>query len=143
MHLHRFLLLSSVVSLGVVAAACTPGTEPPPREFEVAGDEERGGFDRLLLGPGVGAGRLFVDRIVLNAGESLFETPQVTLGTLTVFVLDGAVELTASEMEATLETDEVATFAAGLEHQVTATTAGPATVILHRSYPSERRTDGE
>ncbi len=138
-----WMRLGLAVGLATMSAACTMGAEPDPREFVVADASQAGNVDRLLVGPGVSIGQVFVDRIELDAGESAFESTRVAAGTVTFFVLSGEVDLVAAELEATLTANEVATFAAGLEHQLTASDAGPATVLVHTANPSDRRTDGE
>ena len=140
----RCLRLTTAMAMATVGcSACTDGTTPAPRTFETADDAARGSFDRLLLGPGIGAGRTSVDRVTLAAGADAFAEPRVLAGTTTVFVLEGSVHVSASELEDVLGANEVATFAAGLEHQFTATDDGPATIIWHVFNPRESRSVDE
>lgn len=135
----------ALLVLGVAwfTSACPAGVEQEPRSFVEAEGAALGNVDRLLVGPGVAVGQVTVDRLTIAAGEDAYATPRVAAGTATVYVVSGNIFLTAAELETSLEANQVATFAAGLEHQLTAEGTEEAIVFVHTANPSDPRTDGE
>lgn len=136
-------MAATSLALALMMSACPSGIEDAPRTFVDAEGAALGEVDRLLVGPGVAVGQVTVDRLTIPAGENAFASARVAAGTVTIYVVSGSVFLTAAELESTLEANQVATFAAGLEHQMTADESEDAVVFIHTANPSERRTDGE